>query len=281
MIEEGQARILDLLGDIEGGVRTCAPPSDAGLLPYPQVPDDGTAPTYVQGCRVQIPMAPDIHEHVNLGLRIANILMGGDASRDQCVDLLVQYFLRAYADEARKTAKAHPVQERDGWVCRVPGCSRRTNFEVHHIIYRSQGGDDKPPNKITGCAAHRAAHHQHGIHGGSHQGQGRRPRQRGVVAGHSPRRDPQRSLPGRLARGMKTSPRGATAVYALVIGINCYFPCAAAPASAAMRAQAPAPRRRTRWRSAWEVTWSTMSSNPSTGWIASHWTAAASRQSTA
>ena len=56
-----------------------------------------------------------------------------------------------------------PVFERDGWRCSVPGCSSRRNLHDHHLTYRSQGGGNARDNRTTVCAAH----HLHGIHGGT------------------------------------------------------------------------------------------------------------------
>ncbi len=41
------------------------------------------------------------------------------------------------------------VLHRDKWKCRV--CKRRSNLHVHHIVYRSQLGDDASWNLITLC----------------------------------------------------------------------------------------------------------------------------------
>ena len=43
------------------------------------------------------------------------------------------------------------VVRRDGWKCRVPGCGRRSQLTVHHIIKRSLGGSDTLDNCITLC----------------------------------------------------------------------------------------------------------------------------------
>jgi hypothetical protein len=55
-----------------------------------------------------------------------------------------------------------PIFERDGWRCRVPGCSGRRNLHDHHIRFRSLGGDNAQENRATVCAWH----HLRGIHGG-------------------------------------------------------------------------------------------------------------------
>lgn len=41
------------------------------------------------------------------------------------------------------------VLSRDGWRCR--NCETRNDLHVHHIIFRSAGGDDTTENLITIC----------------------------------------------------------------------------------------------------------------------------------
>ncbi|HYB76754.1 MAG TPA: HNH endonuclease [Candidatus Bathyarchaeia archaeon] len=43
------------------------------------------------------------------------------------------------------------VLERDNWRCQA--CGGMSNLEVHHIDFRSRGGDDSEENLITLCAA--------------------------------------------------------------------------------------------------------------------------------
>ena len=42
------------------------------------------------------------------------------------------------------------VLRRDGWICQY--CGNRSNLEVHHKEFRSQGGNDSEENLITLCA---------------------------------------------------------------------------------------------------------------------------------
>lgn len=50
------------------------------------------------------------------------------------------------------------VRKRDGNICRV--CQKNTNaMQIHHIVYRSQGGSDAVHNLITLCAVHHALMH--------------------------------------------------------------------------------------------------------------------------
>jgi hypothetical protein len=53
------------------------------------------------------------------------------------------------------------VLARDGWRCTAPGCTAR-EVEVHHIVYRSQGGSDDPSNLTSLCPFH----HRMAVHGG-------------------------------------------------------------------------------------------------------------------
>jgi hypothetical protein len=56
--------------------------------------------------------------------------------------------------------RRYRIFERDGWRCRVPGCTSRRHLQVHHIDFRSHGGTDDDANLAVLCAAH----HLQGIH---------------------------------------------------------------------------------------------------------------------
>jgi 5-methylcytosine-specific restriction endonuclease McrA len=49
------------------------------------------------------------------------------------------------------------VLRRDCWKCQ--GCGTRSNLEVHHRQFRSQGGNDSEVNLITLCVECHASHH--------------------------------------------------------------------------------------------------------------------------
>jgi hypothetical protein len=53
------------------------------------------------------------------------------------------------------------ILSRDGWRCTAPGCTAR-ELEVHHIVYKSQGGSDDPSNLTSLCPFH----HRMVVHGG-------------------------------------------------------------------------------------------------------------------
>jgi hypothetical protein len=48
-------------------------------------------------------------------------------------------------------ALVRKVMRRDGWQCRNPECGERRHLSVHHVLPRSQGGDDVEENLITLC----------------------------------------------------------------------------------------------------------------------------------
>jgi len=79
----------------------------------------------------------------------------------ECVASILASFLDTWgvrADPAWR--RRYRIFERDGWRCRVPGCSSRRNLQVHHIDFRSHGGTDDDANLAVLCAAH----HLQGIH---------------------------------------------------------------------------------------------------------------------
>ena len=92
----------------------------------------------------------------------------------ECVARMIASFLRTWdVSGDAKWRRDHRIFERDGWRCRVPGCSSRRNLQVHHVIYRSHGGGNEDDNLAVLCATH----HLQGIHAG-------RLRCRGSCEGH-------------------------------------------------------------------------------------------------
>ncbi|MDB4952860.1 MAG: endonuclease [Myxococcales bacterium] len=52
------------------------------------------------------------------------------------------------------------VWVRDQGRCRVPGCRSSRHLEVHHIVFRSEGGDNSPRNLLVLCSSHHTALHE-------------------------------------------------------------------------------------------------------------------------
>ena len=81
----------------------------------------------------------------------------------ECVARMIDSFLHTWDTSSdTKWRRDHRIFVRDGWRCRVPGCSSRRNMQVHHVIYRSHGGGNEDDNLAVLCATH----HQQGIHAG-------------------------------------------------------------------------------------------------------------------
>jgi hypothetical protein len=87
-------------------------------------------------------LAPDLHDMVARTLRMAQLALGGQASRS-----------------------------RDSWQCSTPGCTNRVSLQGHHLIFQSQDGGDEAWNKTTVCACH----HLQGIHAGRMRARGQAP----------------------------------------------------------------------------------------------------------
>ncbi|MFQ5876407.1 MAG: hypothetical protein ACE5JH_01760 [Acidobacteriota bacterium] len=96
-------------------------------------------------------------------LRACRGVAGRDLRDWECLVMLIRS-LRETWDNPGDAGwrRRYRIFERDGWRCRVPGCSSRSNLNEHHIIFRSRGGGDEDDNLITLCVGH----HQRGIHQG-------------------------------------------------------------------------------------------------------------------
>jgi hypothetical protein len=84
---------------------------------------------------------------------------GRPPTEGQALGVILDYVFSSWG-VGEKVAPEHRVFERDGWLCRAPGCTSMQNLHSHHIQHRSQGGPDDPPNRVTVCAFH----HLRGIH---------------------------------------------------------------------------------------------------------------------
>ncbi len=52
------------------------------------------------------------------------------------------------------------VVHRDGRSCRVPGCTNRLWFDLHHVVSRADGGGNDPANLLCVCATHHRLIHK-------------------------------------------------------------------------------------------------------------------------
>jgi len=87
---------------------------------------------------------------------------GGAVPEWAALLILLQEFVETWdVDQAGRRPSAQRIYVRDGWRCMAPGCTSRRNLEVHHVVYRSRGGKDRPENLVCLCRFH----HQMGEHG--------------------------------------------------------------------------------------------------------------------
>ena len=62
------------------------------------------------------------------------------------------------------------VLMRDRYRCRVRGCGHAGFLELHHIVPRSEGGENRPENLVTLCASCHRLLHERGLVGGALDG---------------------------------------------------------------------------------------------------------------
>ena len=65
-----------------------------------------------------------------------------------------------YGQWSNQPRHRDPIFARDGWRCAVPACSARRGLHDHHVVFRSHGGGNAQPNRVTVCAPH----HHRSIH---------------------------------------------------------------------------------------------------------------------
>jgi len=87
---------------------------------------------------------------------------GTPASEGEAFEAMLDHAITAWIARDARTRRDHSIFERDGWRCAVPGCTSHRHLQVHHVVFRSQGGGNEAENLITLCAWH----HQRGVHGG-------------------------------------------------------------------------------------------------------------------
>jgi len=99
------------------------------------------------------------------GLRLWHIALrlGG-------VEEILDHFIEMYGETNEAPSFVH-IYERDGWRCTAPGCRNRRNLSVHHVRFRSKGGDNEDENLTVLCAFH----HLDGVHGGKIRCKGKAP----------------------------------------------------------------------------------------------------------
>jgi len=96
---------------------------------------------------------------------------GAPVTEGEALEAMLDHAIQVWSRADERARREYRIFERDGWRCAVPGCTSYRNLQLHHIVFRSQGGGDEPENLITLCAWH----HQRGVHGGLVRITGRAP----------------------------------------------------------------------------------------------------------
>jgi hypothetical protein len=108
---------------------------------------------------------------VAVAFRLARRAAGRNLSSGECLGIIAQHFIDVWKPAlVERSTVQKEVLARDRGLCRVPGCSRAA-AHIHHVVYRSAGGQDDPANLVSLCAAH----HLHGVHMGYIRVRGRAP----------------------------------------------------------------------------------------------------------
>ncbi|OLC53413.1 MAG: hypothetical protein AUH92_06110 [Acidobacteria bacterium 13_1_40CM_4_69_4] len=130
-------------------------------------PPAATAPVTLGGGRrasrrISFFAPPDVADLWGSALRTCRATAGTHLRDWECLVLFIQSMREAWENPADPGwRRRYRILERDGWRCRVPGCTSRGHLNVHHVVFRSHQGDDEEDNLVTLCIGH----HQAGVHG--------------------------------------------------------------------------------------------------------------------
>ncbi|MFT3915255.1 MAG: HNH endonuclease [Anaeromyxobacteraceae bacterium] len=112
---------------------------------------------------LDVPVPEEVDSLLAEAVRAARKAAGRWLSTEDALEAIARHCLDTWTPLVeRKLKDANPVMVRDGGLCTTPGCSR-VGDDVHHIKFRSQGGDDSPENQTGMCKPH----HLRGVHGGN------------------------------------------------------------------------------------------------------------------
>jgi hypothetical protein len=106
-------------------------------------------------------------EHLSVGAEIVEMARCdaqhvGRADREACTNVGATHSEEARPRRAHQDvppAVRRRVLRRDGGRCVVPGCRHATFVDIHHVDFRSEGGEHDEDNLIVLCSAHHRALH--------------------------------------------------------------------------------------------------------------------------
>jgi hypothetical protein len=112
-------------------------------------------------CGRPVWLSDDEKEVLARAVDIVRVIRGPDWPLWACINDLLDHFLQVYdSEEFKALRRKHPLMERDGWRCKVPGCDAHEALHLHHIVFRSHGGGDEPANLVTLCDFHHLSLHR-------------------------------------------------------------------------------------------------------------------------
>ncbi|HEY7509478.1 MAG TPA: HNH endonuclease signature motif containing protein, partial [Vicinamibacteria bacterium] len=160
--------------------RTGGLPEDREIGAVPKSPREDTSPGgereigAAETCTVRMIGPAEVVQLLQAVLCTVRRRMEAAAGRlpteGQALGVILDYVFSCWG-AGKKVPAEHRVFERDGWLCRVPGCSSMQNLQDHHVIFRSRGGSDDLTNRVAVCAFH----HLRGIHAQRIRCEGRAP----------------------------------------------------------------------------------------------------------
>ncbi|MBI1951700.1 MAG: DUF222 domain-containing protein [Acidobacteria bacterium] len=110
--------------------------------------------------RIAFYAPPDVAGLWHLAVRACREAAGTHLREWECLLIFIQEMRDTWENPGDSDwRRRYRILERDGWRCKVPGCTSRSHLNAHHIIFRSHQGDNDEGNLVTLCG-----HHQAGIH---------------------------------------------------------------------------------------------------------------------
>jgi hypothetical protein len=139
------------------------PFTEGGQRPQPAGPGAGAAGMESRRAvhRIAFYAPPDVAGLWRSAVQTCREAAGTHLREWECLLIFIQEMRATWEDPGDPDwRRRYRVLERDGWRCKVPGCTSRSHLNAHHIIFRSHQGDNDEGNLVTLCVGH----HQAGIH---------------------------------------------------------------------------------------------------------------------
>ncbi len=112
--------------------------------------------------RIAFYAPPDVVGLWHLAVRACREAAGTHLREWECLLIFIQEMRDTWENhDDPDWRRRYRILERDGWRCKVPGCTSRSHLNAHHVIFRSHQGDNDEGNLVTLCILCRARHKMH------------------------------------------------------------------------------------------------------------------------